>query len=91
LEPRSCHELQITFADDKAQQTTFHAYQGMRIYKCPEIQVRTLENAPKVREAGEPLVPPVFANAIFVAMGTRLREMLWPSTSSLSEVRTTSF
>lgn len=69
---------EITYADGVAQQTNFHAYQGMRIYQCPEIQVRALENGPKVRGAGEPPVPPAapaLANAIFAATGTRLREM----------------
>lgn len=69
---------EITCADGKARQTNFHAYQGIRLYQCPEIQVRALENAPKVRGAGEPPVPPAapaLANAIFAATGTRLREM----------------
>ena len=69
---------ELTYADGMAQQTNFHAYQGMRIYQCPEIQVRGLENGSKVRGAGEPPVPPAapaLANAIFAATGTRLREM----------------
>lgn len=69
---------EITYANGMAQQTNFHAYQGMRFYQCPEIAVRGLENGAKVRGAGEPPVPPAapaLANAIFAATGKRLREM----------------
>lgn len=69
---------EITYADGKAQQTNFHAYPGMRLHQCPEITVRGLENAAKVRGAGEPPVPPAapaLANAIYAATGVRLREM----------------
>ena len=50
----------------------------MRIFQTPEIIVRGLENAEKVRGIGEPPVPPAaaaLASAIFYATGTRLREM----------------
>jgi len=69
---------EITYADGKAQQTNYHAYQGMRLYQCPAIDVRGLENGEKVRGCGEPPVPPAapaLANAIFAATGVRLREM----------------
>jgi len=69
---------EITYADGKAQQSNFHTYPGMRLYQCPEIEVRGLEQGPKVRGAGEPPVPPAapaLANAIFAATGLRLREM----------------
>lgn len=69
---------EITYADGMAQQTNFHAYQGMRLYQCPEIVVRGLEHGAKVRGAGEPPVPPAapaLANAIFAATEVRLREM----------------
>jgi isoquinoline 1-oxidoreductase beta subunit len=49
----------------------------MRIYQCPVIEVRGLENDPKVRGVGEPPVPPAapaLANAIFAATGKRIRE-----------------
>jgi isoquinoline 1-oxidoreductase beta subunit len=50
----------------------------MRMYQCPEIEVRGLENGDKVHGIGEPPVPPAaaaLAGAIFAATGTRLREM----------------
>ncbi|MEZ5645151.1 MAG: molybdopterin cofactor-binding domain-containing protein [Burkholderiaceae bacterium] len=70
---------EITYEDGMAQQTNFHAYTGMRLYQCPAITVRGVENDDdKVRGAGEPPVPPAapaLANAIFAATGLRLREM----------------
>lgn len=69
---------EITYSDGMAQQTNYHAHEGMRLYQTPEIIVQALENAPKIRGIGEPPVPPAapaLANAIFDATGTRLREM----------------
>ncbi len=69
---------EITYSDGMAEQSNYHAHEGMRLYQCPEITVKGLENAEKVRGIGEPPVPPAapaLANAIFAATGTRLREM----------------
>lgn len=69
---------EITYADGMAEQSNYHAHEGMRMYQCPEIMVRGLENSPHVRGIGEPPVPPAapaLANAIFAATGQRLREM----------------
>ncbi|MFZ1909210.1 MAG: molybdopterin cofactor-binding domain-containing protein [Burkholderiales bacterium] len=69
---------QITYADGMAQQTNFPSHPGMRLDQCPEIFVRGLENAARVRGVGEPPVPPAapaLAAAIFAATGKRLREM----------------
>lgn len=69
---------EITYADGMAEQSNFDTHSGMRMYQTPEIMVRGLQNAPKVRGIGEPPVPPAapaLANAIFDAMGHRLREM----------------
>ena len=68
---------EITYADGMAEQTNFHAAEGMRMYQTPEIFVRGLENG-GVRGIGEPPVPPAapaLANAIFAATGQRIREM----------------
>ncbi len=69
---------EITYADGMAEQTNYHAAEGMRIYQTPEIIVRGLENAAKIRGIGEPPVPPAaaaLASAIFDLTGERLREM----------------
>ncbi|MFV0360574.1 molybdopterin cofactor-binding domain-containing protein [Tropicimonas sp.] len=69
---------EITYEGGIVRQTNFHAFEGMRIYQCPEITVRGLENGNRVRGIGEPPVPPAapaLAGAIFAATGIRLREM----------------
>lgn len=71
-------DSEITYSDGKAQQTNYHAHEGMRLYQCPEIMVAATQNRPDVRGIGEPPVPPAapaLANAIFAATGQRLREM----------------
>ncbi len=69
---------EITYADGMAQQSNYHAHEGMRMYQSPEIIVQGLENGAKVRGIGEPPVPPAapaLGNAIFAATGVRIREM----------------
>ena len=69
---------EITYADGIAQQNNYHAFEGMRLYQCPHIEVKGLENSKKIRGIGEPPVPPAapaLANAIFAATGKRIREM----------------
>jgi isoquinoline 1-oxidoreductase beta subunit len=69
---------ELTYAEGGVQQTNYNHHEAMRIYQCPVIHVRGLENGPKVRGIGEPPVPPAapaLANAIFVATGKRIREM----------------
>jgi isoquinoline 1-oxidoreductase beta subunit len=69
---------EITYADGVAEQNNFYAFEGMRLYQCPEITVRGVESGERVHGIGEPPVPPAapaLAGAIFAATGTRLREM----------------
>lgn len=69
---------EITYKDGMAEQSNYHAHEGMRIWQTPEIMVKGLENGTKVRGIGEPPVPvagPALGNAIFAATGQRLREM----------------
>jgi isoquinoline 1-oxidoreductase beta subunit len=69
---------ELTYAKGAVQQTNYNHHEAMRIYQCPVIEVRGLENDPKVRGIGEPPVPPAapaLANAIFAATGKRIREM----------------
>ncbi|MCC0043920.1 MAG: xanthine dehydrogenase family protein molybdopterin-binding subunit [Brucellaceae bacterium] len=69
---------EISYSDGMAEQSNYHAHQGMRMYQAPEIFVRGLENGHKTRGLGEPMVPPAapaLANAIFAATGKRIREM----------------
>ncbi len=69
---------ELTYSKGAVQQTNFNHHEAMRLYQCPVIEVRGLENDPKVRGVGEPPVPPAapaLANAIFAATGQRIREM----------------
>ena len=69
---------EITYADGMAEQTNFHAHEGMRLHQCPPIAVRAVDLGGPVRGIGEPPVPPAapaLANAIFAATGQRIREM----------------
>ena len=69
---------EITYSDGIAEQSNYHAHEGMRMYQCPEIMVKGLEGQTKVRGFGEPPVPPAapaLANAIFAATGQRIREL----------------
>lgn len=69
---------EITYSDGRAEQMNFYDHEAMRIAQVPQIEVKGLENGPKVRGIGEPPVPPAapaLANAIFAATGKRLRQM----------------
>ena len=69
---------ELTYEDYGPVQTNYHAYEGLRLYQTPEIEVKVLENMPEIRGVGEPAVPPAapaLGNAIFAATGQRIREM----------------
>ena len=69
---------ELTYADGMAQQTNYHAFEGMRLYQTPQIEVRALTNNSEIRGIGESTVPPAapaLANAIFAATGRRIREL----------------
>ncbi|WP_027230377.1 molybdopterin cofactor-binding domain-containing protein [Phyllobacterium sp. UNC302MFCol5.2] len=69
---------ELTYSKGAVQQTNYNHHEAMRMYQCPVIEVRGLENDYTVRGIGEPPVPPAapaLANAIFAATGKRIREM----------------
>jgi isoquinoline 1-oxidoreductase beta subunit len=69
---------ELTYADGIAQQTNYHAFEAMRLYQVPPIDIRALTNASEIRGIGEPTVPPAapaLASAIFAATGARIREL----------------
>ncbi|WP_380052963.1 molybdopterin cofactor-binding domain-containing protein [Falsihalocynthiibacter sp. SS001] len=69
---------ELTYSDGQPEQNNFDGFESMRMFQAPEVFVRGLENASKIRGIGEPAVPPAapaLANAIFAATGQRIREM----------------
>lgn len=69
---------EITYSDGMADQTNYDSHTAMRLYQCPQIEFRALENGEKIRGFGEPPVPPAapaLGNAIFAATGQRIREL----------------
>ena len=74
---------EITFADGRVEQENFFDYDALRLAGCPPIEVKLLENAPRMGGAGEPGTPPIAAalgNAIFAASGQRLRDLPFGNT-----------
>ncbi len=68
----------LTYEGHAPLETNYHAYEGMRFYQAPQIEVRALSNGSRIRGVGEPGVPPAapaLANAIFAATGQRIREL----------------
>ena len=69
---------ELTYVDGIAEQTNYHAFEGMRLYQAPTIEMRALTNTAEIRGIGEPSVPPAapaLANAIFAATGKRIRDL----------------
>ncbi|SMX39466.1 xanthine dehydrogenase family protein molybdopterin-binding subunit [Octadecabacter ascidiaceicola] len=69
---------ELTYENYGPVQNNYHAYEGLRLYQTPQIEVRILENMSGIRGVGEPGVPPAapaLGNAIFAATGQRIREM----------------
>lgn len=67
-----------TYSDGAADHNNYDGFEAMRMFQAPEVHVRGLENASKIRGVGEPSVPPAapaLANAIFDATGQRIREL----------------
>jgi len=69
---------ELTYENYTPQQNNYHAYEGMRLYQAPEVEVKVLENSSRIRGVGEPGLPPAapaLGNAIFAATGQRIREL----------------
>ena len=67
---------EITFANGRAQQTSFAAFPVLRMRDMPKQDIILVESAFGPFGAGEPPVPavgPAVANAVFAATGQRLR------------------
>lgn len=69
---------EITAQQGRVQQGNFDTYRMMRMHESPEIQIELLDGPHEPGGVGEPAVAPVagaLANAVYAAVGVRLRRM----------------
>jgi hypothetical protein len=69
---------EITVKDGRVEQTNFNTYKILRIYEAPAIEVYIVQsqNPPGgIGETGTSAVVPAVTNAIFAAVGKRLRKL----------------
>ena len=69
---------EITITDGVIQEDNFDEYEVMRIDAAPEIDVYFIQSANAPTGLGEPALPPLapaVANAIYAAVGRRVRTM----------------
>jgi CO/xanthine dehydrogenase Mo-binding subunit len=68
----------LTFEDGSIVQSNFHDYQTIRLANVPQIDVELIESGHHPSGVGEPgstVVAPAVANAIYNAVGVRVRHM----------------
>jgi len=68
----------LTYKDGAIQQTNFHEYQPIRLAEVPEFEVEIIQSGRHPSGVGEPsstVVAPAVANAIYNAVGVRVRHM----------------
>jgi isoquinoline 1-oxidoreductase subunit beta len=69
---------QATMADGRIEQTNFDSYSPMRMAQVPELDISIFGNGEPAVGCGEPavtVVAPAIANAIFKAVGARVRSL----------------
>jgi isoquinoline 1-oxidoreductase beta subunit len=70
--------LEITVRDGQVQQSNFHDYPLLRSAQAPDVEVIIIDSRAEPSGAGEMGIPsaaPALANAIFAAVGLRLRRL----------------
>ena len=78
IDALSTAQLEITFEDGATRQDNFQNYRLLKIGQAPEIDVHFIQSENSPTGLGEPPIlaaTPAIANAIFVATGTRIREL----------------
>ncbi|MBZ5645351.1 MAG: xanthine dehydrogenase family protein molybdopterin-binding subunit, partial [Acidobacteriia bacterium] len=68
----------ITIDRGRVQQNSFNDYQMLRLPEMPDVEVHIIQNEERPTGAGEFVVPPVapaLCNAIFAAIGRRVRKL----------------
>ncbi len=69
---------EITFKNGKAEQSSYRDFRVLRINEMPKVEVYTIPKTTRPTGIGEQPVPPVapaVANAVFAAIGKRLRRV----------------
>ncbi|OBX37045.1 isoquinoline 1-oxidoreductase subunit beta [Halomonas elongata] len=69
---------EISLDQGVVQQTNFHNYQVLRMNQMPEVEVHIVSSSEPPTGVGEPGVPPIapaVANALYAAIGQRLRRL----------------
>jgi len=75
---------EVMFSNGGVKSSNFDDYKVIRMSEIPEIEVHIVESKEKIGGIGEPGVPPAapaVANAVFNAIGARIRRI--PITSNL--------
>lgn len=78
IDALSTTQLETTFAGGSAQQLNFDKYPLLRIDKAPEVDVHFIQSDNSPTGLGEPPfapVAPAIANAIYAAVGNRIRDL----------------
>ena len=68
----------LTYKNSAIEQSNFHEYHPIRLADVPEINVEIIQSGNHPSGVGEPastVVAPAVANAIFSAVGARIRHM----------------
>ena len=68
----------LTYKDGAIEQSNFHEYKPIRLADVPQIDVELIQSGHHPSGVGEPsstVVAPAVANAIYNAIGVRVRHM----------------
>ena len=68
----------ITMENGRVEQSNFHDYQVLRIPNAPAVDIHFIQSDYSPTGLGEPALPPLapaVGNAIFAAIGERVRKM----------------
>ena len=69
---------EITINKGRVAQSNFHNYRILQAEQAPDIKVVIINSGAELGGVGEPGLPPIapaVGNAIFAAVGTRLRQL----------------
>jgi len=80
----------LTYKNGAIEQSNFHEYQPIRLAQTPEIDVEIIQTGRHPSGVGEPsstVVAPAVANAIYNAVGVRVRHMPITAEAILEELK----